>query len=78
MSLDETGVVPLGIVEKDAVEFFALSGGEDLVLAEAFSRWQQSLATQHFIDPRDAAGKAVRSIEKAGEPASETRIVPFP
>src|SRR5437016_1542275 len=50
----------------NAINFRKLAGAEGFIFVEAPKSFQQTLATQHFMDSGDATSKAIRGIEEGG------------
>src|SRR6476659_8162094 len=64
MFSDEYVDVEVWVSCGDSVDLIELALAERLVLVEAPDAFQQSLASQHFMQPGDAAGKPVRGVEE--------------
>ena len=66
MGGDEFVVVEVWVGESDSIDFRELARAEGFVSVEAPETLQQPLASQDFVEARDAAAEAVRRVEEGG------------
>jgi hypothetical protein len=63
---DEGVVAQVGVGGVDAVDFFALAGGEGFVFVEAPDAFEEALAAEDLVEAGDAAGESVGGVEEGG------------
>ena len=66
MFRDKRVVVEVRITAVNAVNFRCLAPAQCFIRIEAPDSFEQTLPPQNFVQPRDAATKAIRRIEEGG------------